>query len=50
MARELLHYQSTETGREGWLACIAELVGIAGGAPVPSRYEEPPSPEGGLAG
>ncbi|KAM0832772.1 hypothetical protein ACQ4PT_064686 [Festuca glaucescens] len=50
MAQELLRYQPTETGREGWLARIAELVNIAGSAPMPSCSLAPPPQEGALVG
>jgi hypothetical protein len=34
MAQELLHYQPTDDGREGWRARIAELVAIANEDPA----------------
>jgi hypothetical protein len=53
MAHELLRYQPTEGGREGWLARIAELIaiankdpalGIAQGAGVPDPVAGPCAP------
>jgi hypothetical protein len=53
MAQELLRYQPTEGGREGWLAQIAELaaianedptLGITQGAKVPDPAVGPHAP------
>jgi hypothetical protein len=34
MVQELLHYQPTDDGREGWRARIAELIAIANEDPA----------------
>jgi hypothetical protein len=49
MAQELLHYQPTDDGREGWRARIAELVTIANEDPAQGGAQgaEEPDPVAG---